>query len=612
MTLDIVSQVLKSLSIASLFTLGLFQTCKGDDSAPLFPNTDLYVPQFNVTVTMRQNFCELQSKFHAGEIDLLTAFEGQKLNVAIGDEPNYVNFSDESRTSINSEDLGIAVKIFDEISKRGKFTWKDSFALEGSPPSGTTYTELLDWSVNTYDVSVNYWTDTAERNSMGISFPHGWYDASLIIVGTKDDDSLLTTSVFDPISWMAPFTGYVWLAIVATLVFTAIIGLIVEGRAAKRTIYAPFKNSIISAFFSYVHQAFLTFTGHLEILPRTHAGQIVSFSMSFFAMLLLASYTANLASFLVIEKTNLALQVNTVNDIVQLGKSMCVWGTTAAETVIRDTFPTVILADDFKSDKEVLQGVKEGQCNYAIVSLASYELYKGMEAVNKDCDLVRIGRPFRNTKGGFATQSDAGTFCTSLVRDMLHAHLRIMETEGFIDDAWKDYYKERHDIDDESCSSDNIESSTKETSDTLNITNLGGVFLFHGVLLFVSFGVFFLETSIRKRNGTLDRDTLAFSQNRPRFGYDEELITQRIDEISENVDELSQNVHQISKQVAAIAKMMESSMKESEKFDDNPQLKSLASESKKTTSQYDLSGREDPSMDGVSVASFDESAVFES
>ena len=150
------ARIMKVGVAAFLLSLGLFHTtCKADDAAAyLLPNPDLYVPQFNYTVSRRQNFCELQTKFHAGEIDLLTAFEGQQLNVAIGDDPLHVNYGDESRSSIDSENPGIVIKIFDEISKRGKFTWKDSFVLEGMPPSGKTWTELLDWSVATYDVSV--------------------------------------------------------------------------------------------------------------------------------------------------------------------------------------------------------------------------------------------------------------------------------------------------------------------------------------------------------------------------------------------------------------------------------------------------------------------------
>ncbi|GFH57882.1 hypothetical protein CTEN210_14358 [Chaetoceros tenuissimus] len=361
--------------------------------------------------------------------------------------------------------------------------------------------------------------------------------------------------------------------------------LFVEGSASHRGINAPFKSSMISVSFSYIHQVFLNATGHLDISPHTHAGQMVSFSMSFFAMLLFASYTANLASFLVIEKTNMAVQVNTVNDIVQLGKSMCIWGTTAGEEIIRKTFPGATLVDHFRNDEEVLLGVKEGQCDYAIVSLASYNLFRGMEAVNDDCNLVRIGRTFRSIRAGFATQSDAGTFCTSLVRDMLHAHLRNLQAEGFIDDAWDEHYSQSYDINDEKCFAASV-STTKESSNTLNITNLGGMFLFHGILLVVSFGIYFLERSLRKKGGNTGRDQIVPSKLQHKSTPDCEYLTQRVDAISEKQDKMA-------KQIVALTKMFEASVKGSEGFHNDPQF----SKSVPQDYTYDLSGRDGKNMD---------------
>ena len=81
--------------------------------------------------------------------------------------------------------------------------------------------------------------------------------------------SFLTTSVFHPFGWTSPFTRNVWLAIAVTLVVTAMICLFVEGSAANGGINAPFKSSMISVSFSYIHQVFLNATGHLDIIPRT-------------------------------------------------------------------------------------------------------------------------------------------------------------------------------------------------------------------------------------------------------------------------------------------------------------------------------------------------------
>lgn len=168
---------------------------------------------------------------------------------------------------------------------------------------------------------------------------------------------------------------------------------------------------------------------------------------------------------------------------------------------------------------------------------------------------------------------------------MFHTHLRNLETEGFLEEAWKDYYEEKHDIEDETCSNDSI-SSTKENSETLNITNLGGVFLCHGILLSAAFVIYFIETSVRKKNGTINRNTLAMSQSPFKFGGDDDFMTQRMDELSEKQDEMSEN---ISKQIAALTKIVEVSMKGSESFHDNPKLsKSMPVYSRKSSNRDDL------------------------
>ena len=56
--------------------------------------------------------------------------------------------------------------------------------------------------------------------------------------------------------------------------------------------------------------------------------------------------------------------------------------------------------------------------------------------MNGDCNLVHIGRKFKDFEAGFATRSDAGTLCTSLVRDVIHNHMNLMADEGFIAKAW--------------------------------------------------------------------------------------------------------------------------------------------------------------------------------
>lgn len=46
-------------------------------------NLDLYVEPYKFEVTKRQNFCGLQAKVDADEVDLRTVLSGKYLNIAI-------------------------------------------------------------------------------------------------------------------------------------------------------------------------------------------------------------------------------------------------------------------------------------------------------------------------------------------------------------------------------------------------------------------------------------------------------------------------------------------------------------------------------------------------
>ena len=157
------------------------------------------------------------------------------------------------------------MKIFDEIASRGNFTWKDSYAFYDGPGTdemgeNIDWTELLLWSIETFDVSVDWWIPNAKRIAAGTTFPKGWLDASMIIVTKNEYASDDPQSQFSFFNWTRPFTTSVWATIFGTLVITAIVSLYVEGLNG---IYAPKKGNVFSVFFSYLHHCLLVVTGHI-------------------------------------------------------------------------------------------------------------------------------------------------------------------------------------------------------------------------------------------------------------------------------------------------------------------------------------------------------------
>ncbi|GFH55631.1 predicted protein [Chaetoceros tenuissimus] len=94
----------------------LFIGVKADDSitSGLFPNANLTVPLFTPNTNFRQNFCDIQSQFHNGEVEIRTAFEGRNLHVSLTVDPDYVYRNEDG--SINLENPGLLVKLMDEIA----------------------------------------------------------------------------------------------------------------------------------------------------------------------------------------------------------------------------------------------------------------------------------------------------------------------------------------------------------------------------------------------------------------------------------------------------------------------------------------------------------------
>ncbi len=161
---------LKKIAIAFLQAFHLLQLSTTDaviitEGPPLLPNPDLYVEPFNTTISYRQNFCDLQQKFHNGEIDLRTALTDRKINLNIAYDSSVINFLEDG--SIDPLNPGVMIEVLDEIARRGGFSWIDSFVYGQAPPADKSWTDLLQWSIGTYDGSVNWWFTTPERVALG-------------------------------------------------------------------------------------------------------------------------------------------------------------------------------------------------------------------------------------------------------------------------------------------------------------------------------------------------------------------------------------------------------------------------------------------------------------
>jgi hypothetical protein len=68
-----------------------------------------------------------------------------------------------------------------------------------------------------YDLSMSEWYDSRDRRSKGMTFPRGFFDASIILV-QKDK---MRKESFNILSFMDPFSDGVWWMLLGTLLFSS-------------------------------------------------------------------------------------------------------------------------------------------------------------------------------------------------------------------------------------------------------------------------------------------------------------------------------------------------------------------------------------------------------
>jgi len=135
------------------------------------------VQKFDRSYMHRQNLCERQRLLFEGNVSLENALGGLDLNVVMtdytGTEDDFF-FSLNERGEIRAEDPGIFVVLLDEIARRAGFRWRDSFglvkALNSEEDGNKTWADLLEWEVETFDLSVEGWARSVDRMARSISF----------------------------------------------------------------------------------------------------------------------------------------------------------------------------------------------------------------------------------------------------------------------------------------------------------------------------------------------------------------------------------------------------------------------------------------------------------
>jgi glutamate receptor, ionotropic, invertebrate len=233
----------------------------------------------------------------------------------------------------------------------------------------------------------NFWP-TAERSIIS-QFTADLYQDNFYLVTFQQE----ATSVGEFFSTaFRPFSGYVWLMIAVITVFVAATYVYIEGW----TNHSEFPESTTaSKFFSSLYFKIISFLGGAPVhVPETPQGRVISTSFGFFILVIVASYTANLASFLVIQSVH--GQFDSIETGVQMGVKFC--GQAALQSTIVAQYPQLArIYIPKKNTIAALHAMEEGECGAAIVSKNDLDyarrgrgLSEG-EDVTVHCNKVQVG-----------------------------------------------------------------------------------------------------------------------------------------------------------------------------------------------------------------------------
>lgn len=386
-------------------------------------------------VSHRQYVCDRYELFREGKIELRDALSGLSLRPLMLARKFFVY---DPTTGIPTRDPGLAADLLDAVAESANFTWRDSFGIMELPQVfNKTWTEMLLWGVETYDIAVYSWDQSLERMEKGVAYVEPFFDGSLILVDQKDPPE--DGSSINLLNWALPFEPAVWAVTIFTIVLSACVYQLIEHLNGERE-----GRPMVQWFSDNLFLSSLNFTQNFEYAPNSVAGRIFSVSMGLWALVMTATYTANLAS-LFVEELRYPIVVDSIEQAIKLDYPICTYGNTNADRMVKEKHPEAIRIPK-DTELETFMALRRGECKLAISYKDNWLSFRGNQQYNPDCDLEWVGRDVDVIKSGFAIKADAGYRCTSLIRDVFNLHLVELIGKGVLRDAWEEHRAKTRDV----------------------------------------------------------------------------------------------------------------------------------------------------------------------
>lgn len=228
-----------------------------------------------------QDFCGMYERMilnESGIDNISQALKGTELQVFVNSGKFFIY---DKETGLNSDYPGVHARILDYIAEKGGFNWRNSFGVWTEEEKGDrSFTELLRWGTEKYDMMIGAYTPSTERMRDGVSFVKGHFDGSLVLVRNIQTPRLK----MDWFNWTKPFEPIVWAGLIAVVFLSSFAYQLVEALGAKGGRHE--NKSVRVWLMENMYLSFINFTGNYSYEPDTLGGRVFGFCFAFWAMLI--------------------------------------------------------------------------------------------------------------------------------------------------------------------------------------------------------------------------------------------------------------------------------------------------------------------------------------
>lgn len=370
---------------------------------------------------------------------------------------------------------GYSVDLIDEVSKILGFTYifkeVDDKSYGKKQDNGSWNGMIGEVVSGKADVAIADLTITSNREE-AVDFTMPFMNTGISILFKKPTQKV--TRLF---SFLSPFSMEVWIYVIGAYIGVSVI-LFLVGRMSPYEWDNPHpcrqENQVLENNFNLMNSMWFTIGSLMQqgsdLAPKAMSTRTVAGIWYFFTLIMISSYTANLAAFLTVEKT--VYPIESAEDLSKQEKIRygCLAGGSTEQFFKTSQIPTYMRMwafmeknrDVFSSSNEVgQQRVLAG--NYAFLMESASIEYR----VERNCNLTQIGGLLDSKAYGIATRKN------SEYRTPLSSAILKLQENGILHDLKEKWWKQKKGGG--QCSDDSKKTSSIVTE--LGLGNVGGVFV---------------------------------------------------------------------------------------------------------------------------------------